>query len=66
MNTDPIKNEYSACQNVQTTYYNPLVFGYTDQTTGLADLQSKLKAAGNDKVLKELQSQVDKFWASQN
>ena len=61
INTEPIKNEYAAILNVMQQYYIPLKLGYVDPVSGLADLKSKLKAAGVDKVQAELQKQVDEF-----
>ncbi len=63
MDTEKIKNEYAAVQNVMEQYFNPLELGYVDPAKGLAETQKQMKAAGNDKVLSELQAQIDKFVA---
>jgi putative aldouronate transport system substrate-binding protein len=64
METDIIKNEFAAVQNVFTQYYKPLVVGYTDPVTGLEELKTQMKAAGDDVVVAELQKQIDNFVAT--
>jgi len=61
INTDPIKNEYAAIQNVMQQYYTPLKLGFVDPVKGLATLKQNLKAAGVEKVQVELQKQIDEF-----
>ncbi|EMS70515.1 ABC transporter substrate-binding protein [Ruminiclostridium cellobioparum] len=63
MDTEKIKNEYAAVQNVMEQYFNPLELGYVDPVKGLDTTQKQMKAAGNEKVLAELQAQIDKFIA---
>lgn len=63
MDTDPIKNEYAAVQNVMQQYFNPLEVGYTDPVSGLAEVKKQMNAAGNEKIVTELQKQLDDFIA---
>ncbi|MEG1426939.1 MAG: DUF3502 domain-containing protein, partial [Oscillospiraceae bacterium] len=64
-NLDPIKNEYAAVENVIQQYAIPLYYGYVDDPiAGIKELREKLAAAGSDKVLKELQTQLDAFLAA--
>jgi putative aldouronate transport system substrate-binding protein len=60
-NIEPIKNENAAIINVMQQYEIPLRLGYVDPVKGLATLREKLKAAGIDKVITELQKQVDEY-----
>ncbi len=60
-NLDPIKNENAAVMNVMQQYELPLRYGYTDPEKGIATLNEKLKAAGIDKVIAELQKQLDEY-----
>ncbi|MDD4851107.1 MAG: extracellular solute-binding protein [Gemmiger sp.] len=64
MNTDAVKAEYAAVTNVMSQYFDPLKLGYVDMESGSAELASQLAAAGNDKVVAELQKQVDEFMAN--
>lgn len=61
VDTEAVKNEYAAVQNVMSQYYDPLVLGYTDKEAGLEELKAQLSAAGNDKIKEELQKQLDSF-----
>lgn len=64
-NLDSIKNEYAAITNVVQQYAIPLTYGYVeDPVAGLKTLIEKLKEAGSDKVLAELQTQYDAFMAT--
>ncbi len=60
-NSDPVKNEYAAIQNVMTQYYVPLKLGYVDPVQGFEQLKQQLNAAGLDKVQAELQNQLTAF-----
>lgn len=63
MNTDPVKTEYAAMQDVYSQYNAPLRLGITSDVKGdLKQLSDKAAAAGNDKVRAELQEQVDEFY----
>lgn len=63
LNTASIETEYAACQSVHQQYWWPLELGYTDAAAGLADYQSKMEAAGIEKIRTELQSQLDTYIA---
>jgi putative aldouronate transport system substrate-binding protein len=61
-NFDPVKNEWAAIINVIQQYRLPLTYGYMeDPEAGLVTLVEKLKEAGADKVLAEMQSQLDAY-----
>jgi len=62
--TESIETEYAACQNVHQQYWWPLELGYTDAVSGLAEYQSKMDAAGVEKVRAEIQRQLDEYIAS--
>ncbi len=59
LNPDPIKNELAQLSSVHTQYALPLQTGLVDPATGLPAYQAKLKEAGLDKVLTEIQKQLD-------
>lgn len=61
IDTSLIEVEYAACQSVNQQYWWPLELGYTDITTGLAEYQEKLEAAGLETVRAELQRQLDEY-----
>jgi putative aldouronate transport system substrate-binding protein len=59
---EPVKTEFSAISNVMMQYEGPLGYGLVgDPEAGLETLRQQLKAAGSDKVLEELQNQIDAF-----
>ena len=61
-NFDPVKNEWAAIINVIQQYRLPLTYGYIDDPeTGLDTLVEKLKEAGADTVMAEMQSQLDAY-----
>ncbi len=65
LNQDPIKNELAALNSVMVQYEAPLNFGFVDDVAaGLATLKSKMKEAGIDKVMAEIQRQLDAFKAA--
>jgi putative aldouronate transport system substrate-binding protein len=63
-NVDPISAEVAAIASVIDTYYMPLIWGVVDPDKGVPELQAALKQAGIDKVIEELQSQLDAFNAA--
>jgi len=63
LDTSSIETEYAACLSVHQQYWWPLELGYTDATTGLAEYQQKMEAAGIEKVKAELQKQLDAYVA---
>ena len=60
-----IQNEIAQISTVAKQYCDPLEKGLADPATGLKDCQDKLKEAGIDKVVAEIQRQVDE-WAKAN
>lgn len=56
-----VKNEVAAINNVMNTYGKPLFYGLVDPNDpkGIAAFKEKLKQAGIDKVIAEMQSQAD-------
>ena len=63
LDTSNIETEYAACLNVHQQYWWPLELGYTDMEEGLANYQSKMEAAGIEKVREEFQKQLDAYVA---
>lgn len=68
LNSDNIQNEIAACTNV-VQEYNDLTTGhYNSQAEvdqALDDMIAKLKANGVDKIIAEIQSQIDAWEATQ-
>lgn len=57
-----VKNEMAAVNNVITQFGVPLDLGMVENTSqGIADYKEKLKNAGLDKIMTEVQSQVDAY-----
>jgi putative aldouronate transport system substrate-binding protein len=56
-----IETEYAACENAHRTYWYPLELGFVDIRTGLRDYESRMKAAGIEKVKQVLQEQLDAY-----
>ncbi len=61
----PIQNEIAQISTVAKQYCDPAEKGLVDPATGLQECQDKLKEAGIDKVVAEIQQQVD-AWAAAN
>lgn len=61
--TSAIETEFAACNNVYQQYFYPLVLGYTDAETGLAEYKEKIQAAGIEKIMEEAQRQLDEYLA---
>lgn len=61
----PIQNEIAQISTVAKQYCDPLEKGLVDPATGIAECQAKLKEAGIDTVLAEIQRQIDE-WAKAN
>ena len=64
LDTSSIETEYAAVQNVIQQYWWPLELAYVDIESGLKDYQSKMEAAGIEKVREEFQRQLDEYLAS--
>lgn len=61
-----VKSEVANVGNVMLQYGIPLEYGtVSDVDKGLAKLQKQVKAAGIDKIIAEVQRQIDEFLANQ-
>lgn len=65
-NTDSVKTEISALQNVMDEYRAVINTGTIDPQTKVKELNDRLASAGIEKVLTEMQTQFDAFLASKN
>jgi putative aldouronate transport system substrate-binding protein len=63
IDTSSVETEYANCINVHMQYWWPLELAYTDIRTGLQEYESRMKAAGIDKVRAALQKQLDEYVA---
>ncbi|GGH80037.1 putative aldouronate transport system substrate-binding protein [Pullulanibacillus pueri] len=63
-NTDSVKTEITNISNVMSQYLDGLNTGTLDPDKAIPEMDAKLKKAGYDKVLKEMQKQFDEFRAS--
>ncbi len=63
----PIENELSACNNVISEYYDYLKYGYLESpeavNKSVDDFVAKLKENGSEKIVAELQAQIDAWEA---
>ena len=65
VNQDPIANEIAACANVIAEYHEPLTYGMVDDVDGHIDeFIQKLKDNGADKIIEEVQKQLNDWRAS--
>lgn len=63
-NNSNVKTEVANVSNVMLRYAVPLEYGVIkDIDKGLTDLNKQMKAAGIDKIQKEMQTQIDAFLA---
>ncbi len=62
---NPIALEATNCSSVVQEYYATLEAGIGDTDALIAEMRNKLKIAGADKIIEELQRQVDK-WMAEN
>jgi len=58
----PIQNEIAQVSTVAKQYCDPIDKGLSDPEKGLPECQAKLKEAGIDKIVAEIQRQIDE-WA---
>ena len=65
VDTTNISTEIATISNIVQEFKAPLFTGSVDTDKYLGQLNDKLKAAGIDNVMKELQSQYDKWMAEQ-
>lgn len=61
LNTEPIATELAACTAAVSEYIGTLTSGAVDPDTVLPEFLSKLKAADVDKVIAEVQRQIDEW-----
>ncbi|MFC0214572.1 ABC transporter substrate-binding protein [Paenibacillus chartarius] len=54
-----VKNEVAAVNNVMNANGKPVFYGIIDPAKGVQDLKDKLKQAGIDKIIAEMQAQAD-------
>lgn len=59
-----VSSEYTALTNVFNEYVKALVFGFTEPESGIAELESKLKAAGLEDYIAAKQAALDEWAAS--
>jgi putative aldouronate transport system substrate-binding protein len=59
LNPDPIKTELAQCQSAIDEFSSGLFTGAVDPEVVLPQLNAKLKSAGLDKVLAEIQKQIN-------
>ena len=64
LNPDPIKNELAQVASVVDEFYGGLFTGASDPEKELPKFLDKLNAAGTDKILTEVQSQIDAWKAT--
>lgn len=56
-----VVDQYAACVNVVSKYYNAILSGSVDVETTLEKFKEELKAAGEEEVIAEKQRQLDEF-----
>lgn len=64
IDTSSFETELAACNNVWQQYWWPMELGYTDWQESLAEYEKQMKAAGIDKVIEEVQKQLDEYMAT--
>lgn len=62
--TTPVKTEVASCKTVWDQMYKAIAFGTVDPDTYQPQFISKLKEAGSDAILTEMQKQLDAWKAS--
>ncbi|OAK71426.1 ABC transporter substrate-binding protein [Lederbergia galactosidilytica] len=63
-NSDPVRTEVASITNVTNEFYDALATGSVDPEEYLPKFNQKLKDAGLDKVMDEIQSQYDEWKAA--
>ena len=61
-NTENIVSDYGNCQTVIDEYLERIQYGYDDPEKLVTEFRQKLKTAGSDRIIEELQRQVDEWW----
>ena len=64
LNTDKIANKQATVNAVMAEYLPPLLFGFVEPESGIAELNKQLKAAGLEDVIEEIQKQYTDFLAT--
>ncbi|MEH7009836.1 ABC transporter substrate-binding protein [Neobacillus niacini] len=64
-NSDPVRSELASITNISKEFYPALATGSVDPEEYLPKFNEKLKEAGVDKVLKEMQKQHDEWKSKQ-
>lgn len=59
-----VADQITACTNVVSQYYTPLMYGEVDIDSTLKEFQSALKKAGIDDIIAEKQAQLDAWLKS--
>ena len=65
-NSDSVRSELASITNISKEFYPALATGSVDPEEYLPKYNAKLKEAGIDKVLKEIQKQYDEWSSKQN
>ncbi len=60
-NSSEVIDEFTACTNVMSKYYKPLMSGAVDPDSIMAQATAELEAAGLQTVIAEKQAQLDSF-----
>ena len=64
--TEPVKTEMVQIRNIGDEFCTPLFVGAADPDTAVPKMLKKMKNAGLDKILAEMQKQVDEWWKENN
>lgn len=64
LNTESVSDKIATCNAVLAEYMPPLMLGFVEPESGIAQLQEQLKAAGIDDIVAEVQTQYDAWLAS--
>lgn len=60
----PIETEMASCEAVWGEYKDILMYGLDDTDKAVSEMKAKMESAGIEKVIAELQAQVDAFLAA--
>lgn len=63
-NVDELKTEIAACKSAISEFFKLLDYGLVDVDKTYNDFMTKLKAGGSDKIITEIQKQIDE-WVAQ-
>lgn len=64
--TDPVQAEIAACKAVEKQFETQVALGALDPTDIVGEYKKNLETSGIDKIIAEVQKQVDEFVASKN